>query len=329
MKIAVVGATGLIGSKITEVLTERKFPVTEFIPVTNDTSPEEHICFDNKICRVRTLEECIEEKPSIALFSAGTIVSLEWAPKFAKAGITVIDKSSIWRMHGKVPLVVPEVNAHAIKEGSRIIASPNCSVIQLAMVLAPLHYKYKINRIVISTYQSVTGTGLKSIQQLKNERNGITGDMAYPYPIDLNIIPHGGIFLHTGCTTEEIKLVDETRKVFDDESIQITATVVRIPVFGGNSESVNVEFEENFDMENIRLILSESPGILLQDDILNCVYPMPLYAQGKNEIFVGRLRRDDTRHNAVNMWIVTDCLRKGAATNIVQIAEYIVEKKYV
>lgn len=329
MKIAVVGATGLVGSVITKVLKERNFPVTEFIPVASANSAGKKIYFDNKAYKIRTLEECLKEKPVIALFSAGTTVSLEWTPKFAKAGTTVIDNSSAWRMHEKVPLVVPEINAHLIKEWDRIIANPNSPTTQLVMVLAPLHSKYKVSRIVMSTYQSVTGAGVKALQQLKNERSGITGETAYPYPIDLNLIPQGGTFLHSGYTTEEIKLVDHTRKILHDDSIQITATVVRVPVFSGHSASVNVEFEENYDMDEIRVILSETPGIMLQDDILNSVYPMPLYAEGKDEVFVGRLRRDDTRPNALNMWIVADNLRKGAATNAIQIAEYLVEKKYI
>ncbi len=329
MKIAVVGATGLVGSVITKVLKERNFPVTEFIPVASANSTGKEIYFDNKAYKIRTLEECLEEKPVIALFSAGTTVSLEWAPKFAKAGITVIDNSSAWRMHEKIPLVVPEINAHVIKEWDRIIANPNCPTTQLVMALAPLHSKYKVSRIVMSTYQSVTGAGVKALQQLKNERNGITGETAYPYPIDLNLIPQGGTFLHSGYTTEETKLVDHTRKILRDDSIQITATVVRVPVFGGHSASVNVEFKEDYDMEEIRVILSETPGIMLQDDIMNSVYPMPLYAEGRDEVFVGRLRRDDTRPNTLNMWIVADNLRKGAATNAIQIAEYLVEKKYI
>jgi aspartate-semialdehyde dehydrogenase len=329
MKIAVVGATGLVGSVITKMLKERDFPVTEFIPVASAKSAGKEIFFENKAYKILTLEECLKEKPVIALFTAGTTVSLEWSPKFAKAGTTVIDNSSAWSMHEKIPLVVPEINAHMIKEWDRIIANPNSCSIQLVMALAPLHSRFKIDRIVISSYQSVTGTGVKAVQQLRNERKGIDGETAYPYPIDLNIIPHGGTFLHTGYTTEEMKIVDETHKILHADSIQITATVVRVPVFGGHSVSVNVEFKEDYDMEEIKVILSETPGIMLQDDILNCVYPMPLYAEGKDDVFVGRLRRDDTRPNALNMWIVADNLRKGTATNAIQIAEYLAEKKYI
>ena len=326
MKIAVVGATGLVGRVIAKVLKERNFPVTEFIPVASVKSAGKDFFFNNKAYKIQTLEECLKGKPEIALFSAGTTVSLEWAPKFAKAGTIVIDSSSAWSMHEKIPLVVPEINAHLIKEWDRIIANPNSSSIQLVMALAPLHNMYKIERIVVSSYQSVTGTGVKAVQQLKNERNGIEGETAYPYPIDLNIIPQGGTFLHTGYTTEEMKIVDETRKILYSNPIHITATVVRVPVFGGHSESVNVEFHEDYDMDEIKVALSETPGIMLQDDIMNCVYPMPLYAEGRDEVFVGRLRRDDTRPNTLNMWIVADNLRKGSATNAIQIAEYLLKR---
>ncbi len=325
MKLAVVGATGLVGNVMIKVLEETHFPVTEFIPVASAKSVGKEVIFNKKTYSVRTLEECIEEKPTIAIFSAGSAVSMEWAPKFARVGTTVIDNSSAWRMHEKVPLVIPEVNAHVIKERDRIIANPNCSTIQMVMALAPLHKKFKINRIVVSTYQSVTGTGVKAVKQLNNERQGIKGETVYPYQIDLNVIPHGGTFLHSGYTTEEIKLVDETRKILNNNDILVTATVVRVPVFGGHSEAVNIEFHENYEIEEVKYILSNTPGIIVQDDILNSVYPVPIQAEGKNEVFVGRLRRDETRPSALNMWIVADNLRKGAATNAVQIAEYLVK----
>jgi aspartate-semialdehyde dehydrogenase len=324
MKVAVVGATGLVGSIMAKVLEERKFPVTEFLPVASPKSEGRDILFKGRVYSLLTAEQCCEKKPDIALFSAGSVVSMEWAPKFARVGSIVIDNSSAWRMHEKVPLVVPEINAHIIKERDRIISNPNCSTIQLLMAIAPLHRRYKITRMVISTYQSVTGTGVKAVQQLKNERAGIHGETAYPYPIDLNVIPHAGTFLHSGYTSEEMKLVDETKKILNDYSIQITSTVVRVPVFGGHSESVNIEFAKEFDLEEAKLILSEISGLIIQDDILNSVYPMPLYCEGKDEVFIGRLRRDDTRPSALNMWVVADNLRKGAATNAVQIAEHVI-----
>ena len=324
MKVAVVGATGLVGSVMTKVLQERNFPVSSFIPVASPKSVGNEAQFNGEIFKVISLEDCMKLKPSVALFSAGTSIALEWAPKFAKAGITVIDNSSAWRMHEKIPLIVPEINANTIKEYDRIIANPNCSTIQMVMALAPLHQKYKIKRIIVSTYQSVTGSGIKGLRQLTNERSNVQGESAYPYPIDLNVIPHGGVFLHTVYTTEEMKLVDETRKVLNDDNIQITATVVRVPVFGGHSESINVEFHEDFEMEEVRVLLSEAPGIMMQDDILNCVYPTPLMAEGKDEVYIGRLRRDDSCANALNMWVVSDNLRKGAATNAVQIAECVI-----
>ena len=326
MKIAVVGATGLVGNIMIKVLEERKFPVSEFIPVASSKSVGKEIIFNKKSYKIRSIEECLEEKPDIAIFSAGSAASMEWAPKLASIGTTVIDNSSAWRMHENIPLVVPEINAKTITEHTRIIANPNCSTIQMVMAIAPLHKRFKIKRLVISTYQSVTGTGVKAVQQLKNERQGINGEKVYPYPIDLNVIPHGGTFLHTGYTTEEMKLVDETRKILNNKEMLITATVVRVPVLGGHSESVNIEFEDNFDMEEIRTIFSETHGLILQDDILNSVYPMPLFAEGKDEVFVGRLRRDETLPSALNIWIVADNLRKGAATNAVQIAEYILKE---
>jgi len=326
MKVAVVGATGLVGNIMTKVLEERKFPVTEFLPAASPNSEGKIIMFKGRPYKVMTVEQCCEKKPDIALFSAGSVVSMEWAPKFARAGAVVIDNSSAWRMHEKVPLVVPEINAHLIKERDRIISNPNCSTIQLVVAIAPLHRKYKITRMVVSTYQSVTGTGAKAVQQLKNERAGIEGETAYPYPIDLNVIPHAGTFLHSGYTTEEMKLVNETKKILSDNNILITSTVVRVPVFGGHSESVNLEFAKEFDLEEVKVQLSEAPGVIYEDDIMNSVYPMPLYAEGKDAVFIGRLRRDDTRPSALNMWVVADNLRKGAATNTIQIAEYIVKE---
>ena len=326
MKIAVVGATGLVGNIMIKVLEERKFPVSEFIPVASSKSVGKEIIFNNKSYKIISLEECVAKKPEIAIFSAGSEASLKWAIKFAEVGTTVIDNSSAWRMHENIPLVVPEINANAINEHTRIIANPNCSTIQMVMAIAPLHKRFKIKRLVISTYQSVTGTGVKAVQQLKNERIGVSGEIVYPYPIDLNVIPHGGSFLSSGYTTEEMKLVDETRKILNNNEILITATVVRVPVLGGHSESVNIEFEENFNMEEVKSILSETHGLILQDDTMNSVYPMPLFAEGKDEVFVGRLRRDDTLPSALNMWIVADNIRKGAATNAVQIAEYVVKE---
>jgi aspartate-semialdehyde dehydrogenase len=326
MKVAVVGATGLVGSIMAKVLEERKFPVSEFLPVASPKSEGNDILFKGRLYKVLSAEECCERKPDIALFSAGSRVSMEWAPKFARVGSIVIDNSSAWRMHEKVPLVVPEINAHIIKARDRIISNPNCATIQLLMAIAPLHRRYKITRMVVSTYQSVTGTGVKAVQQLMNERAGIQGETAYPHQIDLNVIPHAGTFLHSGYTTEEMKLVDETKKILNDYSVQITATVVRVPVFGGHSESVNIEFAKEYDFEDVRLMLSELPGVVYKDDILNAVYPMPLYSEGKDDVFVGRLRRDDTRPSALNMWVVADNLRKGAATNAVQIAEYVIRE---
>jgi len=326
MKIAVVGATGLVGNIMLKVLEERNFPLTELIPVASTKSVGKDVIYNKKAYKIKSLEECVAAKPEIAIFSAGSEVSLKWAPKFAEVGTTVIDNSSAWRMFKGIPLVVPEINAKTINEQNRIIANPNCSTIQMVMAIAPLHRRFKIKRLVISTYQSVTGTGVKAVQQLKNERQGIKGEKVYPYPIDLNVIPHGGSFLSSGYTTEEMKLVDETRKILNDEGILITATVVRVPVLGGHSEAVNIEFKENFDIEEVKSILSETPGVALTDDVSNYIYPVPLYSEGKDEVFVGRLRRDDTLPSALNMWIVADNLRKGAATNAVQIAEYVLKE---
>jgi aspartate-semialdehyde dehydrogenase len=326
MKVAVVGVTGLVGGIMLKELENLRFPLSSLIPVASAKSVGKTVIFNNKEYKVKSLDECLEEKPRFAIFSAGSAVSTEWVPRFAKQGTVVIDNSSAWRMHDDIPLVVPEINANVIKENDRIIANPNCSTIQMVMALAPLHRKYKINRLVVSTYQSVTGTGVKAVQQLKNERAEIKGEMAYAYPIDMNLIPHGGTFVPSGYTTEEIKLVDETRKILGDNTILVTATVVRVPVTGGHSEAVNAEFAEAFEMDDVHRLLKESPGIVLQDDVVNSVYPMPLFAEGKADVFVGRLRRDETRPNAINMWIVADNLYKGAATNAIQIAEYMVKR---
>ena len=325
MKIAVVGATGLVGSKMLQVLEERNFPVTELIPVASEKSIGKEITFKNKNYKVVSAEDAIAAKPDIALFSAGGNTSLALAPKFAEAGITVIDNSSAWRMDPSKKLVVPEVNANVITKEDKIIANPNCSTIQMVLVLNPLHKKYKIKRVVVSTYQSVTGTGVKAVQQMENERNNIKGEMAYKYPIDKNALPHIDVFLENGYTKEEMKMVNETRKIIGDQTIALTSTCVRIPVVGGHSESVNIEFENDFELKDVREILSNAPGVVVQDDVENFVYPMPLTAHEKDETFVGRIRRDETQANTLNCWIVSDNLRKGAATNAVQIAEYLVE----
>jgi aspartate-semialdehyde dehydrogenase len=326
MKVAVVGATGLVGTKMLQVLAERNFPVTELIPVASERSVGKEVTFKGKSYKVVSMEDGIKAKPAVALFSAGGSTSLEWAPKFAEAGITVIDNSSAWRMHADKPLVVPEVNASVLTADDKIIANPNCSTIQMVVALQPLHQKYKIKRVVVSTYQSVTGTGKKAVDQLFNEREGKEGEMAYKYQIDLNAIPQIDVFLDNGYTKEEMKMVNETKKIMQDENIKVTATTVRIPVMGGHSESVNVEFENDFELEEVKKVLSEAPGVILQDDTAQQVYPMPLWAHEKDEVFVGRLRRDETQPRTLNMWIVSDNLRKGAATNAVQIAEYLMSK---
>ena len=326
MKIAVVGATGLVGTKMLQVLEERNFPVTELIPVASERSIGKEITFKNKKYKIVSAEDAIALKPAIAIFSAGGATSLALAPKFAEAGITVIDNSSAWRMNPTKKLVVPEVNADVLTKDDKIIANPNCSTIQMVLVLNPLHKKYTIKRVVVSTYQSVTGTGVKAVQQMMNERENIEGEMAYKYPIDKNAIPQIDVFIENGYTKEEMKMVNETRKIIGDNSIQVTATCVRIPVMGGHSESVNIEFEKDFDIDEVKKILSKSPGVVLQDDIANFVYPMPLTAHEKDETFVGRIRRDESQPNTLNCWIVSDNLRKGAATNAVQIAEYLLEK---
>ena len=329
MKIAVVGATGLVGTKMLELLEERNFPVTELLPVASERSVGKEVSFKNKKYKVISAEDAIAARPSIALFSAGGSTSLRLAPAFAEAGAIVIDNSSAWRMDTGKKLIVPEVNADVLNAQDKIIANPNCSTIQMVLVLKPLHDRYKIKRVVVSTYQSVTGTGVKAVQQMENERNNISGEKAYPYPIDKNVIPHIDVFQENGYTKEEMKMVNETRKILGDDSIQVTATCVRIPVVGGHSESVNIEFENDFDLQEVRKILSEAPGLVLQDDVENFVYPMPLSAHNKNETFVGRLRRDESQSKTLNCWIVSDNLRKGAATNAVQIAEWLVANKLV
>jgi len=329
MKVAVVGATGLVGSKMLQVLTERNFPVTELIPVASEKSVGKEVTFKGKQYKVVTADTAISMKPNVALFSAGGSTSLEWAPKFAAAGITVIDNSSAWRMDPSKKLVVPEINGKTLTTEDKIIANPNCSTIQMVLVLSPLHELYKINRVVVSTYQSVTGTGVKAVNQLMNERKGISGEMAYAYPIDLNVIPQIDVFLDNGYTKEEMKMVNETKKIMGDDRIRVTATTVRIPVIGGHSESVNIEFEKDFELNEVRKTLAETPGVIVVDEPSKQQYPMPKDAHDKDEVFVGRIRRDETQANTLNMWIVADNLRKGAATNAVQIAEYLHAQKMI
>ncbi|MFZ4436579.1 MAG: aspartate-semialdehyde dehydrogenase [Flavobacterium psychrophilum] len=325
MRVAVVGATGMVGEVMLQVLAERNFPVTELIPVASEKSVGKELEFNGKTYKVVGLETAVATKPDLALFSAGGQTSLDWAPKFAAAGTTVIDNSSAWRMDPSKKLIVPEINASELTKDDKIIANPNCSTIQMVLVLAPLHHKYGIKRVIVSTYQSITGTGVKAVQQLENEYKGIQGEMAYKYPIHRNAIPQCDVFEANGYTKEEMKLVRETQKIMGDSSIAVTATAIRIPVVGGHSEAVNVEFATDYDLAELRGLLAQTPGVLVQDDTENYVYPMPLFAQGKDEVFVGRLRRDESRANALNMWIVADNLRKGAATNTIQIAEYLVE----
>lgn len=329
MKIAVVGATGMVGEIMLKVLAERNFPISELIPVASEKSVGKEIEFKGKKYTVKSMEEAIKMKPEIALFSAGGSTSEQWAPKFAEVGTTVIDNSSAWRMDSTKKLVVPEINAELLAVEDKIIANPNCSTIQLVMVLAPLHKKYKIKRVIVSTYQSITGTGVKAVKQLENEYQNVKGDMAYNYPIHRNAIPHCDVFEDNGYTKEEMKLVKETKKILQDDSVLVTATAVRIPVVGGHSESVNIEFDNEFDINEVRRILHDTPGIKVQDNSDTNTYPMPLYAEGKDEVFVGRIRRDETQPKSLNLWIVADNLRKGAATNTVQIAEYLVANKLV
>jgi aspartate-semialdehyde dehydrogenase len=326
MKVAVVGATGLVGTKMLQVLAERNFPVTELVPVASERSVGKEVEFKGKKYKVVSMADGIAAKPAVAIFSAGGSTSLEWAPKFAEAGITVIDNSSAWRMDPAKPLVVPEINADILTANDKIIANPNCSTIQMVVAINPLHKKYGIKRIVVSTYQSVTGTGVKAVTQLMNERKGVTGEMAYKYPIDLNVIPQIDVFLDNGYTKEEMKMVKETCKIMRDDSIRVTATTVRIPVIGGHSEAVNVEFEKDFDLAEVKSLLQSSPGVVVVDDTANQQYPMPMDAHEKDEVFVGRLRRDESQPNTLHMWVVSDNLRKGAATNAVQIAEYLLSK---
>jgi aspartate-semialdehyde dehydrogenase len=323
MKVAVVGATGMVGSVMLKVLEERRFPVTELIPVATEKSVGKMVLFQGQEFPIVSMQHAIDSKPAIALFSAGGSTSLEWAPKFAEAGTVVIDNSSAWRMDPDKKLVVPEINGDIIGKADRIIANPNCSTIQMVMALAPLHKLYHIKRIVVSTYQSVTGTGVKALQQLEDETAGKTADMVYKYPIHRNVIPQCDVFLDNGYTKEEMKLVNETRKILRDDNIQVTATAVRVPVKGGHSESVNVQFENNFDLNEAIAILQNTPGVILLDDPNAFSYPMPLYAEGKDEVFVGRVRRDESVANGLNLWVVADNLRKGAATNAVQIAELV------
>ena len=327
MKVAVVGATGMVGNIMLQVLAERNFDISELLVVASEKSVGKEIEFKNKTYKVISLADAVNQKPTIAIFSAGGNTSLEWAPKFAAVGTTVIDNSSAWRMDQSKKLIVPEINANSITKEDKIIANPNCSTIQMVLALAPLHKKYKIKRLVISTYQSITGTGVKAVQQLENEYQGIKGEMAYPYPIHKNAIPHCDVFEENGYTKEEMKLVRETQKILNDRTIAITATAVRIPVVGGHSESVNIEFESEFDVNELRELLQNTKGVEVQDNLDTNTYPMPIYAQGKDAVFVGRIRRDLSQPKTLNMWIVSDNLRKGAATNAVQIAEYLVKNK--
>ncbi|MGS2762341.1 aspartate-semialdehyde dehydrogenase [Sinomicrobium sp. M5D2P9] len=324
MKVAVVGATGMVGEVMLQVLEERRFPITELLPVASERSVGKEISFQGKLHKVVSLADAVAARPAIALFSAGGATSLEWAPKFAEAGTIVIDNSSAWRMDPEKKLVVPEINATEITKEDRIIANPNCSTIQMVMALAPLHDKYTIKRVVVSTYQSITGTGVKAVRQLENEYKGVQGEMAYPYPIHRNALPHCDVFEENGYTKEEMKLVRETQKILNNNTIAVTATAIRIPVVGGHSESVNLQFENDFEVGDIRRILNETPGVTVQDNTDTNTYPMPIYAQGKDDVFVGRIRRDHSQPNSLNMWIVADNLRKGAATNAIQIAEYLV-----
>ncbi|MFM9945408.1 MAG: aspartate-semialdehyde dehydrogenase [Bacteroidia bacterium] len=328
-KVAVVGATGLVGSTMLKVLEERNFPVSELIPVASEKSVGNTIKFQNKDFKIVSMADAIAQKPHIAIFSAGGNVSLDFAPKFAEAGTTVIDNSSAWRMDPSKKLIVPEVNANVLTKEDKIIANPNCSTIQMVVALKPLHDALKIKRVVVSTYQSVTGTGIKAVNQMMNERNGVAGEMAYNYKIDMNVIPQIDIFMNNGYTKEEMKMVNETKKIMGDDSIKLTATTVRIPVMGGHSESVNIEFENEFSIPQIINLLQSFQGITVEDDIANHIYPMPMNAEGKDDVFVGRIRRDESQPKTLNIWIVSDNLRKGAATNAVQIAEYLAANNLV
>lgn len=329
MKIAVVGATGMVGEVMLKVLKERNFPITELLLVASEKSIGKIINYKGKDYSVIGLEEAVNHKPNIAIFSAGGSTSLAWAPKFAAVGTTVIDNSSAWRMSPDHKLIIPEINADQLSKTDKIIANPNCSTIQLLMILKPLHDKYSINRVVVSTYQSVSGTGIKAVQQMEGERTGVNNGMVYPYPIDKNCIPHCDVFEDNGYTKEEMKLANETKKILNDDSVKLTATAVRVPVEGGHSEAVNITFENDFDISELRKILHEMPGVIVQDNLDTNTYPMPRFAHHKDEVFVGRIRRDHTLANSLNLWIVSDNLRKGAATNAVQIAEYLVENNLI
>ena len=329
MKIAVVGATGMVGTIMIKLLEERKFPVSEIVLVASEKSIGNELKFNGKIIKVISLEDALSKKIEIAIFSAGRTISLEWAPKFAEVGATVIDNSSAWRMDLSKKLVVPEINASTLTTDDKIIANPNCSTIQLVMALAPLHEKYRMKRVIISTYQSVSGTGKKAVNQLENEISGVQSEMAYPYPIHKNALPHCDDFEANGYTKEEMKLAREPQKILNDRSFSISATAVRIPTVGGHSESVNIEFKKDFDINTVRKILHETQGVTVQDNPDTNTYPMPIYANGKDDVFVGRIRRDETLENTLNMWIVSDNLRKGAATNAIQIAEYLMDKKLI
>jgi aspartate-semialdehyde dehydrogenase len=329
MKVAVVGATGLVGTKMLQILEERDFPVSELLPVASSKSVGKEVPFKGKKYKVIHAEQALGSLPALALFSAGGGTSLEWAPRFAEAGITVIDNSSAWRMDPGKKLVVPEINADTLTRDDRIIANPNCSTIQLVIALNPLHKKYGIRRIVVSTYQSVTGTGAKALAQLMNERGGLEGEKAYAHQIDLNVIPQVDVFLDNGYTKEEMKMVNETRKILRDDSIRLTSTTVRVPVIGGHSEAVNVEFAKDFSIPELRDLLARAPGVVVVDDPGKGIYPMPKDAHERDQVFVGRLRRDETQPNTLNLWIVSDNLRKGAATNAVQIAEYLLRKGFL
>ena len=329
MRIAVVGATGMVGEVMLQVLAERKFPVTKLIPVASEKSVGKKLEWNGQTYTVVSLQTAVDMKPEIALFSAGGETSKEWAPKFAAIGTTVIDNSSAWRMDLDKKLIVPEINANELTKEDKIIANPNCSTIQMVMALAPLHTKYTIKRIVVSTYQSITGTGVKAVRQLENEYAGIQDEMAYKYPIHRNAIPQCDVFEENGYTKEEMKLVRETQKILNDKTIAVTATAIRIPVVGGHSEAVNIQFENDFDLSEIRQILHQTPGVIVQDNLDTFTYPMPIYAQGKDDVFVGRIRRDESQPNSLNLWIVADNLRKGAATNTIQIAEYLVSNNLV
>jgi len=329
MKLAVVGATGMVGEVMLRILSERNFPLTELIPVASERSVGKKIYYQGNSLEVLGLSTAVSMAPDVALFSAGGDTSLEWAPKFAEVGTVVIDNSSAWRMDPNKKLIIPEINSQILTKKDRIIANPNCSTIQMLMALAPLKNTYGINRIVVSTYQSITGTGIKAVQQLENESLNVKGEMAYPYPIHQNALPHCDIFMDNGYTKEEMKLVNETHKILGDESIGITATAIRIPVVGGHSESINIQLKSEFQLDDIRKLLHESPGIVLQDNPDTNTYPMPIYAKGKDEVFVGRIRKDFSQENTINLWVVSDNLRKGAATNTIQIAEYMINNDLI